>query len=295
MWSYLEMFHEWKPDWFRANHDPSMLDIPAKHFVSRNVPKVLEHKIPNVTFVTAYIDLKEGDDVPRRNTEKYIEDFGYVARTGLSLVVFLSPHLIDRVARMYPGHKYVPIELEDTFAYKEASKDPRYKAPDRPFKDRCTARCLVMQNAKTEFVRRAIDLTRENPSNYYAWIDFGIKQMLGDKPEQSLQKLKEQSELIRRKSLMALPGVWKLGERVEIIGRDIMWRFCGSYFIGDVKSLINFDELMRKVWPEFLRTYRIIIWEINIWAKLELVHGWKPDWYASNHHDRIYLLPDNLL
>lgn len=253
----------------------------------------------NITFVTAFLNLKEDNTFLRRRTnEKYLLDFAPLANSGLNMIIFMSPDIIVEAIQLYPRLKFEPLTLEELDMYKVAHANPEkeYKGPKRSFPDRCTARCLIMQNAKTEIVKLAIEHPDYEKTTHYAWIDFGISQFLKPDPCVAIARLKEQVDTRQLKSpLMALPGVWGLGQYKELIAQDIMWRFCGSYFVGDVKSILEFHNLMETAFPQFLEKYNFITWEINIWVILELEYGWKPDWYPSNHHERIFLLPEHLL
>jgi hypothetical protein len=66
----------------------------------------------------------------------------------------------------------------------------------------------------------------------------------------------------------------------------VVWRFCGSFFIGDRASILDFARRSAEVVP----TLPHLTWEVNVWAHLETL-GWTPTWYKADHNDSILNLP----
>ncbi len=247
----------------------------------------------SVTFVTAFIDLHEGDVSTRPSNKKYLELFGPLARSEFkNLIVFMSPEMISEAKALYPTCNYQPLLLTELFVDREVvSKIPGLRGPNTGHPDRCTLKCMEIQNAKTEFLVRAMELPGVERTTHYAWIDFGISKMLGSDPEASLATLKTQSEMQLVSPLMAVPGVWGPVPVQDFSLDNIKWRFCGSYFIGDVESIKNFHSLMMKNLPGIVSFHKCLTWEINYWALLEATGQWKPDWYPANHNSTIFVLP----
>jgi len=82
---------------------------------------------------------------------------------------------------------------------------------------------------------------------------------------------------------MYLPGCW---ENASSVFSNVIWRFCGSFFIGDKKSVLDFASRVLGILP----TLPNLVWEVNTWSHLEK-NGWTPTWYKADHNDSILNIP----
>jgi len=71
----------------------------------------------------------------------------------------------------------------------------------------------------------------------------------------------------------------------------IRWRFLDKFLIGDKDSLLEFATLTKQYLPLFLRTYKILTWEVNFWNWLETFTGWNPVWYYAQFDDSVIKIP----
>jgi len=240
-----------------------------------------------VTFVSAFIDLKESREVSRTPLSRF-HFFEELASTGINIHLFLSYSYKGYCETVLGARENVfvdYIELADLATYKELA-GVTYTIPfsENPVKD--TANYHIINNAKIEFVESAIKQNRF-PANAYAWIDFSIGHMFR-KTSETLNYLKG-IEFLEKGIL--LPGCWPAHYGANELFSRISWRFCGSFFIGDSESLLKFAELYRAKFRSTVEKSGVLPWEVNIWHHLELHEGFSPIWYAADHNDTIVQFP----
>lgn len=228
----------------------------------------------SVTFVSAFIDLDESRPVDK-SLSRYFQLFNTLAATGIRFHLFMS--------HKYRGQLTLPngiieyIDLDELDFYKTAPTG----LPVHRNMLHDTRKFLILMNAKIEFVRRAIE-SRMHKSNHYAWIDFGICHMLRT-PQITIPHIQDIYTTYFPETCMFFPGCW---EQSASVFTHVNWRFCGSFFLGDAKSLLDFYELYVREYPKLPN----LVWEVNTWAHLETL-GWKPDWYKADHDDSILNIP----
>jgi len=245
-------------------------------------------KMAPVTLVSAYLDLHED-----RGTDKSVERCWYLfqtlASTGLPIVVFISPTWKDR-ASVFPHNVHVRyLDLKDTKTYASvASVDVTVPSTNAPHHD--TKAFMTLMNAKMELVAM---VAQENPfgSTHIGWIDFSICHVFSN-PQATLRRLTTYCTSVLRAPMLAFPGCWSKG--VGTLADAVAWRFCGGFFLGDIKSVLDACALHAAWFPEWLHATRRLVWEVNIWAWMER-RGWAPDWYAADHNDSIVAIPSHWL
>lgn len=224
----------------------------------------------SIYYVTALF-MPSGDIF--RPIHKYIENFHYLADSGVPIGVYLDPSLR---------------EFEDSIVGRRSNVTILdYVVPDRSFltgdivlplhrnESKDTVDYMAIQLMKLNLCARAsVDYRIGTPN--IAWIDFGIFHMIADK-ERS-QTFLHSYKLPERYSRILSPGCWE--------GRNygwdkVAWRYCGSLLIGPRDAWIPaYSAQQKKVLDALPR----ITWEVNIWAELELF-----DWYKADHNDSMIL------
>lgn len=88
---------------------------------------------------------------------------------------------------------------------------------------------------------------------------------------------------------IVFPGCWgKITPNYYLTIKDnISWRFCGTFFLGDKESILEMYQFYIEHYPRFIKETNKLTWEINIWAWLEANTLWAPQWYSSDHNDRL--------
>jgi hypothetical protein len=240
-----------------------------------------------VVLVTAFIDLNE-DRSNCKSVDLYWSLFNHVVSMDLPIILFTNKKYEDRV-KLLPSNVHARyIELEDTETYKLVNSFENVSIPssDSPTKD--TKNFMILMNAKVEFVGI---VARENEYNHVAWCDFGIAHVLHDTCN-TMQTLKNSLlSLPSEKSFLLIPGCWSIGVNAYTLTHTVNWRYLGGFFIADSKSIINLHDKFFLLFPKWLENTRTLVWEVNIWAWLELVTAVKFDWYHADHNDSMLMLP----
>jgi hypothetical protein len=229
-------------------------------------------------FVSAFIDIGSAVKSP----EYRIGQFKHLADSGMRIHLFLSKSFeahYDSIIGPRPNITVERIELEDLETYKELS-DMAYTVPpsNNPQKD--TVAYHIVQNAKIEFVQRA---SRLHISSHFAWIDFNICQMFRTIPE-TIAYLRNNMEA---RPGLYMPGCWPKGYGQDSLFQTISWRFCGSFFIGDVESIRALYMVYRNLFKRIVTMSTILTWEVNIWHYMEIHGHFQPIWYPADHTDSI--------
>lgn len=216
-----------------------------------------------ITFVTGLFDLHE-DRSKDRSMETRIELFRSLQSSGIHIHLFVSPeyaHLGGEV-----------VSLEELDAYKTAPPG----LPESRNKHHDTRNFLILMNAKTELVARAM---KTGTTSHYAWIDFNICHVFRSLPK-TLKYLSMLGTTRLRDRCLLFPGCWGPGTFLERVN----WRFCGGFFVGDRESLSAFHQAHCNVY----RDLPYLTWEVNTWARAEIP---ELTWYLANHDDSIVRIP----
>ena len=262
------------------------------------------HSEPSVTFVTAFIDLNEVRSKDR-TPETRVSLFRHIANSGVSICLYVSSKyetLGRELENEYENIKLMPIlNLEDTETYKLiTSYSPHLPTHRLVYKD--TINYMIIQNAKSELV---YNVTLSNPYNteHFAWIDFSIFHMVTH-IEYVVKQLQLINAHILIKTFLVFPSCWSKEKSIELIQTtnsiytSVNWRFCGSFFIGDVTSIQNMYHLTMCNLPDFINNIdnpeHIIAWEINIWAWLEAKYNWEVSTYHADHNNSIIDIPHSI-
>ena len=285
--------------------------------------------IPTVTFVTAFIDLNEPNRSKVRTTNQYVSLFKLLASSKVPICLYVSSSYESigiELQLEFSNVKLMPIiNLEDTETYKIINScNPSLPPIQNIEKD--TKEYFILMNAKSEFV---YNITLLNPFNteHFAWIDFGIFHVISN-VDNIIKNIYNLSISKIKPKLMLFPSCWSKDKsitNISLIKKQIFWRFCGGFYIGDKHSIIEMHFLIQKELPNFINykynqnnnnndnnnnnndnnnnnndnndnnNNNIILWEVNLWAWLEYNCNWLVDTYNANHNDTILTIPNNLI
>lgn len=227
-----------------------------------------------VTFVSAFLNLNE-ERTADRSLNDHFRFFDLLQRTGVRIHLFLSPEYRGRVTLTNGIIEY--ISLKDLDTYKVAPTE----LPTTRHAQHDTRNFLVLMNAKTEFVKRAID-SRMHSSTHYAWIDFSICHVFRTIGP-TLTQVMEIGKTTYPETCLFFPGCW---EKIPPDCSTVNWRFCGGFFLGDTASLLDLYERQMLC----VQSLPALTWEVNVWALLES-EGWAPTWYKADHDDSMVWAP----
>jgi hypothetical protein len=249
-----------------------------------------------ITFVSSFLNIY--DDIPyeHKNVDWYIERFEEIASAEIQICLYISAcyeNQMKPIVEKYPNVKIQTIELRDTLFYKIYESYSDISMPDTRYDKKDTDKYMLLMHSKIEFMN---DTIQKNPwnSSYFAWIDFSISHIFREK-EDSRNHLKTISQMKFSDSpFIFVPGCWNKIDKndVDHFLNKICWRFCGGFFIGDTKSILEFYELYVNFFPVFLNNTKKMVWEVNFWSWLESTQNWNPKWFLADHNDSMIKLPN---
>lgn len=232
-----------------------------------------------ITFVTAFLKIKENEAKDRPFTLN-LGFFTKLVSTGIRLHIFITEDLLPLVSAV-PGVEKCILELIK-FDDLECYQTRKQSLPASRTDGHDTGGFLVVQNAKIEIVKRAID-SGKHQTNYFSWIDFSIFHVISE-VEAGVKYLRMLGSSKLAFKGVVLPGCHPI---LPFTADRVMWRFCGGFFLGDKDSIIDMYHKHRKVYQALDK----LTWEVNVWAKMELEEGWKPIWFLADHNDSMIRIP----
>jgi hypothetical protein len=247
----------------------------------------------NLTFVTSFMDIYE-TTFEDKTIEWRFEKFRDIAETGIQLCVYVNPECHDILCEFSKPYSNVKImksiSLADTFVSKSCL-GVDYVLPAHRNIPKDIPAYMMLINSKTEFLYDAVEKNPWN-STHFAWIDFSISYVFHKKDE-TMHYLRTLSKRTFSPTFLAIPGCWdKLGRgEMGQISNGVYWRFCGGFFIGDAVSIKKMHNYYLEHYPQFIRSHKHLVWEVNFWAWLEANTEWNPTWYKADHNDCILHIP----
>ncbi len=246
----------------------------------------------NTTFVTAFMNIYN-KPVMGRDLEWRFNHFEKIANTNINICLFISNSYYevfkDKLNNLENVKVYIS-EFENSWIYDIINKyKDKINLPNNRNIEKDTKEYILLMNQKIEYVKRIIDLNPWN-SDYFAWIDFNINHVFRNS-ENTCKYLNNFSKIQLSGEFLFVPGCWNKHSHKNILLDNIHWRFCGGYFIGDKSSVLKFNELYEKYFPEFIENHFKLIWEVNFWTWLENEKSMHFDWYSSGHDDTIIQIP----
>lgn len=236
-----------------------------------------------------YKTIKENNNKREQTFEMYKERGQKLIDLPIKKIIFIDTKYIDK----FQGNEFtrlIPIKLEEMEIYSYYKKIITNGIEIVSLNlNKETVLFHIIQIAKTEFVKKAIEIEKNNinmsSSDIYAWIDFGIAKIFKDEYEfqESVCNITRLLDKIKTNSVK-IPGCWKLN--FTDINNDftrVNWYFCGGFFIGYKKVLLEFEKQVKKELEFILDYEKKLTFEVNIWFRL-----WRKgfvgfDWYYADH------------
>lgn len=253
---------------------------------------------PTITFVTAFLDLYE-DRSKDKSIETCLNHFRTFAKYGFSIALYCSERfhkMGESLATYFPNVKLMEvIKLQDTWT-SQTVQNHLPSLPEKRTEHHDTQNFMTLMNAKIEFVAKAI---HANPfgTNHYAWIDFSINHVIRSQHE-TYTRLYTYAHSDLKSFMLAFPACWTKERSLDClhnVARQVHWRFCGGFFVGDKGSLLDFFNKYKHFFPEFLKRYTTLVWEVNVWAWIESISTWSPETWIAGHNDTILQIPSTYI
>jgi hypothetical protein len=256
------------------------------------------------TFVTAFMNIYE-TPFQNKDLEWRFMQFRKLCETGIQIAAFCSRDCEDyfrsEITKKYPNVLLLEVlDLSDTWTYKTYDKVQRetnnsVELPNTRNPNKDTQEYLILMNAKTEYIVKAVEKNPFN-SSHFAWIDFNVFHIFGGKEGFVTDHLRNLSRRKLQPYFLSFPGCWSKEQVVEdFLLNDICWRWCGGFIIGSGDRMLELHKTYTDHFENFLREKRKLVWEVNFWAYLELRHGLSVIWYPGDHNHTILLVNAGLM
>jgi hypothetical protein len=148
--------------------------------------------------------------------------------------------------------------------------------PTNRNEDKDTLSFLILQNAKTEFLRRTAVVLE---ATHYIWIDAGLVKVLQTVPP----AIPTQFDL--RDDQITIPGCWGPCTDATLLTERVYWRFCGGLFVVPAALVEAFAAEVLSACAELKERTGKATWEVNVWAFIE--HRLPIRWIPGDHNDSI--------
>jgi hypothetical protein len=206
-------------------------------------------------------------------------------KSSIPKVIFVDENMFNLIGCEYDKSNtlIVKINKKDMYLYKyiEHLTDFQLNSTDHT-KD--TIEFMFTMCNKTEWVRVAILLNPFKTTNFI-WIDFGIRHIFNDDNE-FIENINSLEHKIYDN--VRIGGIWNINyDYRNDIYKDVLWYFAGGVFGGDIKSLINFADLMKEKCIFIMTTKNTIMWEVNIWYLIYIENKELFNIYNCDHNDSI--------
>jgi len=239
------------------------------------------------TFVSCIVKLYETEPFEYKNMEWRIEQFKKIARRKLKIVLYVDNSTFlyfNDIVSEFPNVCFLFFDFKKTRIYENCTNN-NLELPNNRNEKKDNVEYLALMNSKIEYVNDAIKKNIWN-TEYFSWFDFSMSYLFNNLDD-TLDKMEKIQHIKTGGSFIYIPGCWNKLNNTHFILNSIHWRFCGTFFIGDKKSLSDFFEIYIEYFPRFLEEHKKLIWEVNFWSWLEKEMLFQPVWYSSDHNDKI--------
>lgn len=240
--------------------------------------------------VSAYINIESLESGKREQTFDIYKERGQkLINIPIKKIIFIDSRYIDYfTSNIYT--KLIATRFEDLDIYKyynyiRTNNDITILSPNS---NKDTTLFHLIQIAKTEFVKKAIEL-ESNEYSIYAWVDFGISKIFKNDDEfiSSIVKLPTLIKNIKPNSIR-IAGCWPLDNTYIYDFMRVNWFFCGGFFIGYRDILLEFERLVKLELKHLLECDKRLIFEVNIWFRLWRKGFHNLDWYHADHNSSMF-------
>lgn len=248
----------------------------------------------STTFILFY-DFSE--NATREKDLEYLIDFLkmkiniclFIAGAGAGAELESLLYFDGKYANLYCVH----MDSNFPFFYESVLKEKENDSflPDSRNKSKDTFEYILKSHLKYDLVHQCV---LQNPfgTSHFMWLDLNISYMFRYKND-SLFFLEWLSQNIHSSSpFIAFPGCWSSPQKTEeYLTDNVVWRFCGAFFLGDLNSILDFCELYKKQILIFIEKKEKMIWDFNFLAWLEFIFPEEFEkwlfWYKADHNDSI--------
>lgn len=214
-----------------------------------------------------------------RSFEKYLEYGKELLVIDQNKIIFLEKEVYI-LLKEYENSKTIILPFEKSaLLFTKEGQSNNIELPSHRNKCKDTIEYLLVQNNKTEWVSRAIEM---NPfhSNQFIWVDFGIYHIYNDR---FLFKNIMNKMCSCYYNKVRIAHIWNMNSIVGDEFNKPLWYFAGGIFGGSVSALSKFIRLAKKYLGKMIED-RKLCWEVNIWYSIYKENKELFDVYSSDHN-----------
>lgn len=261
-----------------------------------------------LTLVTSYINYYH---TPILNHNFRLLFLKKLVQLEIPLIIFVSPDCVKVIEGFIIAQKcqrhvsIVPLAksfFQSSYMYLTAMETPDepLKLPTHRLEPKDTLEYMCYQHSKVEFTSRAATI---NPyqSTHFAWCDYDLFRHWDCPPIlRFIHQYGLPTLCNRPPTEMHLPRSWPVQDQLFLPGcfdkssytmnylcNNICWRFCGGFYLGTKEAVCRLYDLYLDHFPQFLDTYRTMVWDVNFWTYLEQETDWEPYVYKADHNPRL--------
>lgn len=220
-----------------------------------------------------------------RGSEKYYEYGKQLLSVDAYKIFFLDEIMI----RLIKPEDYdpkntliVPFNKKEIYLYEYEKHLTRQDELHRN-KDKDTNEFLFVQCHKTEWIRKAIEISPfPNPENNFTWIDFGIFHVMS---LLSSDEFKDTCSKLKNYDNIRIGHIFNYGN--VYFENDPYWFFAGGVFGGHADKLIIFADKMKQICIKYITSKNKLVWEVNLWYFIYKNDPSIFSLYQCDHNDTI--------
>jgi hypothetical protein len=226
----------------------------------------------SITFISSFLEKKTEEEI-----NDIFVNFSYLAMQNIHFSIYVSEENETRLRKFIEPYSNIKIidviDLSNTWIsgicdLMENDLENPITLPDNRNLEKDTKEYILLGHTKHELILDAMEKNIWN-SSHFAWIDFNIAHLFKTKAETG-EYLRWLNRITLSESFITFPGCWSKVEKVEDILNSVHWRFCGCFFLGDMKSMTEFCLIYKDTIPLFLKEHRKLVWDFNYWAWMEI-------------------------
>jgi len=231
------------------------------------------------TLVSGFIDRSRYDPVrPSRPVEFYLEHGKALLALDVPKVIFLEPHviaLLEETIKASPHTTVVPFTKEEMEYWPSRNRFLACPPPPGGSPSKDTHDFMIVMLNKVSWCIQAEAL---NPytTELFAWVDFGINYILKEVSlNDAVTHLVAPGRV--RPGTLRIPGCKHFFPPYH--PAQLVWKYCGGLFCGDVATLKRMQADQRTVVVHLLDA-NLVTWEVTVWYYMQAPYM---DRYIANH------------
>ena len=227
--------------------------------------------------------------------------------TNINICVYINPDILqlhpEFNSKEYPNVLFMPMpELSEFNIVKHFDSHlNQVHLPEHRNQSKDTYDYILFSHIKYELLTKTIDMYKKDypqiELTHIAWIENSMLYTFLESEtvwtNEVCPLLSWYSSSYLRDQFIALPGCngWSpiQTSNIDILGKEVYWRFCGGFMIGDCKTMQDFCLVYYNHLITFINDFEILTWDFNLLSFVEYLQKFENDKlpiykYNANHN-----------